>query len=564
MFRAYRDLKSYGGEDARGDLVAAVSLLFLAVPQGIVYAMIAGLPPVTGLYAAAIPAIVGALFRSSRHVIIGPTNAISLLVGGTILAAGGTSPVELAVTLACAVGVIQLVAGIVGGARILNFISKPVLWGYITGAALLIGIGQLPKVTGTPGVHGDVRAQLEGWWSGLGDLNPWTTGMALGTMVTIVVLRRVNRRLPGFIVALACGTTVSVVFKLSDRGVLRVMDLSPVPTGLPPLTLPDLSLIPELVPVAIAVSFLGLIESNSVGRSIAEKSGQELDNGAEFVGLGLANITAGLTAGYPVSGSLSRSTFNYESGARTRLAGVYGGILMLGVLLFLGAALDYVPLAALGGLLIVIAWDLMDRARIKTALRGALGDKVAFVVTALGTCFLSLEQAIYLGIAVSFVSLARGFKRFSFSELERSVLEETDAGRAMSGLAPGEIRILDLRGTLFFGVEGPLRRCLCGLLEENPRGVVIHMSDASGMDVAISQALSAFVAAARGKGCSVFLSGVPREAFQMWERLGLLGELSEDNIRVGPVPWEQCALDVKERLCEAVHREFGAERSPSL
>ena len=557
-FTAFKDLKGYGREDARGDLVAALTLMFLAVPQGVAYAMIAGLPPVMGLYAAAIPAIVGALFRSSRHVIVGPTNAISLLVGGALAVGTGADPFVLGVTLAAMVGVIQLVMGLLGLGVLIDFISAPVVLGYITGAGVLIGVGQLPNLTGTPGAQGHVLHRVTVWLEGFGALNPWTLGLALGTLVLVVALRRWNRRFPGAIAALGAGTLFSVALELPQKGVQRVVDLSAVPGGLPPLTVPDWELVSQLLPLAIAVSVLSLVEGCSVGRSIAGTSGQRLDNGAEFIGQGLANIAASFSGGYPCSGSLSRSTLNYQVGARTRMAGVYGGVLMLLVLLVLGPLVNQTPVACLAGLLLVIAWDLIDVTRVRMVLGGSWGDKAAFLATLFGTWAMPLDKAIYLGVAVSLLFLLKRFRFLSTSEWGRNeagewTSRELNEPEAVGFKRCGTLRVVGFKGRFFFGAEGALRRRVNQLLQdEDARAFVFHMDGTHGMDVSIAECLANIVERARSKGRLFFFTGVSPETFQMWERLGLLGTFGEDNVVVGRIPWEKCSDEVLYRLWETL------------
>ncbi len=557
-FTAFKDLKGYGRDDARGDLVAALTLMFLAVPQGVAYAMIAGLPPVMGLYAAAIPAIVGGLFRSSRHVIVGPTNAISLLVGGALVVGTGADPFVLGVTLAAMVGVIQLVTGLLGLGVLIDFISAPVVLGYITGAGVLIGVGQLPNLTGTPGAQGDVLNRVTVWLNGILDVNPWTLGMALGTVALVVALRRWNRRFPGAIAALGAGTLLSVGLNLHEKGLARVVDLSAVPAGLPPLTMPDWGLVSQLLPLAIAVSVLSLVEGSSVGRSIAVRSGQRLNSGAEFVGLGLANLVSSFSGGYPVSGSLSRSALNYQVGARTRMAGVYGGVLMLLVLLVLGPVVNQTPVACLAGLLLVIAWDLIDVARVRMVLGGSWGDRAGFLTTLFATWSMPLDKAIYLGVGVSMVFLLKRFRFLSTSEWGRDEAGEWVAS-ALNAPEPaglrrcGTVRVVDFEGRFFFGAEGTLRRHINTLLEdEGAKAFVFHMAGTHGMDVSIAECLANIAEKARLRGRLFFFTGVSAETFQMWERLGLLGTFGEDNVVVGRIPWEKCSDEVLYRLWESL------------
>ena len=200
----------------------------------------------------------------------------------------------------------------------------------------------------------------------------------LGTLVCVLYLRRFYPRLPASIIALGLSIGVARVFQLSDAGLQRVADLAPLPTGLPPLTVPHLDQWAGLLPTAIACAVLSLVESSSVARTLAAKSGQRLDMAAEFSGQGLANIAAAFSGGYPVSGSLARSTLNQQAGAQSRLSALFCGLLMLAVLLVLGPVVNQAPIASLAGLLFVLASDLINGERIRMILRGTRGDRVAF------------------------------------------------------------------------------------------------------------------------------------------------------------------------------------------
>ena len=342
----------------RPDLTAALTVTFLGIPQGLAYALIADLPPIVGLYAATLPATVGSLFRSSRHVISGPTNALSLLVGGvvgTLAATHGASPTEVAVALAFAVGIFQLAAGTLKLGSIVDYISLPVVLGYITGAGVLIGVGQLGNLTRTAAERGHILHRLGTWGAGLGEVHGPTLWTGLASLAVVLAARKIDRRLPGALLAIVVTTLASFFLDLSGLGVPIVADLSVVKAALPPLTIPDLSLLPALLPVAGAATVLSLVESTAVARAIAGSTGDRLDSSREFTGQGLANLSAAFVGGYPVSGSLSRSSLNWKAGAQTRWAGAFSGALVLLLLLVAGPAVNLVPLAGLAGLLFVVA-----------------------------------------------------------------------------------------------------------------------------------------------------------------------------------------------------------------
>lgn len=537
------------------DLMAAVALIFLAVPQGLAYATIAGLPPVMGLYAATLPVIVGSLLRSSRHVVSGPTNAVSLLVGSAGAGIVGTATGDAAaaaVTLALLVGLMQVGAGALRLGAVVDFISGPVVLGYITGAGLLIGIGQLHNVTGTSGPSGRIWVTLGGWLEQLPRTDPLAVAMALGTVMVVVGVRylgrALERRLPAAIIALVLAMVLNLALGLEARGLVVVSDLSPVPSGLPPLTLPSLEHAAALMPLAVACTVLSLTESTAVARSIAARSGQRLDASTEFVGQGLANVAAAFTGGYPVSGSLSRSALNERAGARTRVAGILSGLFMLGVLIAFGPFLDHSPVASLAGLLLVVAYDLVDVARIRKVLRTRMSDAAAFGATMLGTWVLDLDKAIYLGMALSLVAYLRKARRLVVDELIpdeqgtlRQVRRQAFAARRDEASAADDsgsesspcpaIRILHVEGALFFGAAGELQAALDDvLLDEAAKAVILRLRRARDLDVTTADVILAAARVLESRGRHLLLAGVGPDDGGVLERSGVVAAVGEDQV----------------------------------
>ena len=536
-FAPFVDLRGYDRGAFRADLLASATVIFMAVPQGIAYAMIAGLPPAMGLYAAALPAVVGSLFRSSPYVVAGPTNALSLLVGGALaVEVGGADMMTVAVTLAVLVGVMQVAAGVFGLGAIVDFIASPVVFGYITGAGMLIGIGQLHHLTATAGAGGSVPHRLEVWAGGLAETNLVAVAIGLGTAAVIVGVRWVRRSWPGSLIAMALATAVSWVGDLPAYGVIRVGDLSPVPVGLPPVTLPDVGLTVALLPVAVAATVLSLVESNAVARAIAARTGQRLNSATEFFGQGMANLAAGFTGGYPVSGSLTRSVLNERAGARTRMAGALTGLMMTVVLLVLGPVVNETPIAALAGLLLVVAYDLIDATRIRVTLRAGWSDRVTFLATLLGTWVLPLDRAIYLGVGISLAFFLRQARLLTVREL---TIDSAGHLHEVGPLSDDEtvalriagVRVLQVEGRLFFGVEGDFRRAIDeAVREDSVRVLVLRLKRSQGMDVTIARVLEEAAAQLGGQGKRLILAGVPETTLEVLRRTGTLDAIGREYV----------------------------------
>ncbi len=518
-------ITSSRAQDVPRDLFAAVTVCFLAVPQGLAYATIAGLPPAMGLYAAAAPTIVGSLFRSSKHVIAGPTNALSLLVGAAVATGLGGDPVGVAVTLALMIGVFQVGAGLLRLGAVVDYISVPVVLGYITGAAVLIGAGQLYNVTDTTGPRGTLLTTLSHWASTAGDASGLAVGVTLATVAMIIATRwasrRIGRRIPAAMVAMTVMLLVNVGLGLHAHGLKVIADLAPIPDSFPMPGLPPLADIGVLLPVAIAGAVLSLVESTAVARSIAARTGQRLDASTEFMGQGLSNLAAGLWGGYPVSGSLSRSAVNERSGAKSRLAGVATGTIMFGVVLAFGSILDHTPLASLAGLLLVVAWDIIDVPRLLRTIRASTTDAVAFGATVLATWTLSLDTAIYLGVGVSIVAFLRRSRTVVVHEVVRDPhghWQEHAATGEPDGREPG-LRILQLEGPLFFGAAADLVATIDDAFEDrHTHVVVLRLERAHGMDATVASTLAEASRLATQRGGALLLCGLDEAMAQVLVR----------------------------------------------
>ncbi|MGH1346158.1 MAG: SulP family inorganic anion transporter [Nannocystales bacterium] len=553
-------------KDALGpDMLAAFTVLFLGVPQGLAYATIAGLPPVVGLYAATIPAIVGSLFRSSPLVIAGPTNALSLLVGAGMADKMGVDPVATALTLALLVGVFQAASGLLRLGALVDFISTAVVLGYITGAGVLIGFGQLHNATGTSGPGGRIWVTTRGWLDQLGEASGMAVGVTLATVVLVIAARwaekRGGKRIPGAIVAMGLGLVANLVFGLERHGLAVVSDLAPIPSGFPSLTVPDLSLAPSLIPLAVACAVLSLVESSSVARSAASRTGSRLDASTEFFGQGLANLAAAFFGGYPISGSLARSSLNERAGARTRMSGVFGGLMMLGALATLGPLLNHTPVASLAGLMFVVAYDLIDVRRIRAAVRSSHEDAAAFFATMFGTWAFSLDVAIYLGVGISLVLFLRRARLVRVTELAPEgprLAEVPEDGAA----PPNPIRLLHVEGSLFFGAAGELREALSRVLAEpSTQVLVVRLKRASGLDATTAGMLGELAELSRAAGHHIVLAGVTARAYEVLQRSGALQRLGPSNVFQTRSQWFRAlgaGLERAAELCPTGEHAFAA------
>ena len=388
----------------RADLLAGLTGAVVVLPQGVAFATLAGMPPQYGLYAAMVPCIVAALFGSSRLMVTGPANAISLTTMALIAplaAVGSERYVELVLTLAFLVGALQLLLGLARAGSIVEKVPHSVVVGFTAGAAVLIANSQLGPILGLALPRGQpVLDNVMGALGSSGQTQPMALLAGVSTVVFAVLARPWNRIIPAMLVAVVGGTLVSLGAALLWPAWPKLATVSALPGALPPLSWPDLSLdtVRALFGATLVMTLLALTEAAAIARSVARARGDTLDGNQEFIGQGLANLAGSFFSAYPASGSFNRSGVNVASGARSPLSAVAAALLLVLLLAFVGPLAKYLPLAVISGLLMVVAWGLIDRREIAHLWHQGVQERIPLVVTAVATVTLSLEWAILLGI----------------------------------------------------------------------------------------------------------------------------------------------------------------------
>ena len=406
VFPFLRWFKLVTKQSLKADFIAGLTGAVIVLPQGVAFATIAGLPPEYGLYTAMITPIVAALFGSSLHLISGPTTAISIVIFSSIShhADPGTPEfISLALTITFLAGVYQLVFGLARLGKLVNFVSHTVVIGFTAGAAILIATSQMKNVLGLALPKGETF--FDTWiviWRQFSDLNYYVLTIAVCTLITALVLKRKFPSLPNLLIGLVVGSLLAYWMALSGHPVHLVGE---IPAHLPPPSIPDFSYasIKMLAPEAFAVALLGLIEAVSISRSIANKSNQRIDANQEFIGQGLSNIAGSFFSSYAGSGSFTRSGVNYAAGAKTPLSAIFAAFILMVIILSIAPLTAYLPVAAMGGVILIVAYKLIDFHRIREILKNSKSESAIFLTTFLATLLLELEFAIYLGVLLSLV-----------------------------------------------------------------------------------------------------------------------------------------------------------------
>jgi len=393
-------------DSLKADFVAGLTGAVIVLPQGVAFATIAGLPPEYGLYTAMITPIIAALFGSSHHLISGPTTAISIVVFSAISnhAEPGTPEfIQLTLTLTFLAGVYQLGFGLARLGTLVNFVSHTVVIGFTAGAAVLIATSQMKHIFGIQIPKGESFLHI--WYdiyANFGQINIYLLTIALVTLISALLVKHYLPKIPNLLVGMIVGSLLAMVFQHYTNDIKLVGE---IPAHLPPLSMPEFSFetLRMLAPEAFAVALLGLIEAVSISRAVANKSNQRIDASQEFIGQGLSNIAGSFFSSYAGSGSFTRSGLNYEAGARTPMSAIFAAVLLMGIVLLIAPLTAYLPIAAMGGIILLVAYNLIDFHHIKNTLVLSKSESAILLTTFFATLFLELEFAIYLGILLSLV-----------------------------------------------------------------------------------------------------------------------------------------------------------------
>ncbi len=393
-------------ESLKADLIAGFTGAVIVLPQGVAFATIAGLPPEYGLYTAMIPPIVAAFFGSSLHLISGPTTAISIVIFSTVshhATPGSAEFIQIALTMTFIAGVYQFIFGFIRLGALVNFVSHTVVVGFTAGAAILIVTSQMKHVLGVYVPRGE--SFIHTWmdlWQSIPLINTLTFLVGLLSLAIAILIKYYWKNSPNLLIALFAGGLLTYMLGADSHGIALVGE---IPGHLPPLSTPDFSYstITSLASEAFAVAMLGLIEAVSISRSIASKSNQRISASQEFMGQGLSNIVGSFFSSYAASGSFTRSGVNYSAGAQTPLSAIFAAIFLMLIVLLVAPLTAYLPVPAMAGVILLVAYNLIDLNQIKHILSSSRNETIIFLVTFFATLFLELEFAIYLGVLLSLV-----------------------------------------------------------------------------------------------------------------------------------------------------------------
>jgi len=528
---------AYTHQDLRGDVIAALTVAAISLPQGMAYALLAGVDPRYGLYSAVVVTFVASVFGSSRHLINGPTSAISLVVFSALSIFDADQRVEAAEAmfmLGAMVGSIQILIAVFRLGDLTRYISESVILGFMAAAAVLLGIGQISNLLGVRDKGTGAQHILLRLWMTLTQGDPINLkALAAGatTLVLALLLRRLVRcyRLPQLdmllvllVVGTACYFAGWTVPGLAGKTAIGVAGT--VPSSLPAPHIPTVKLqwAFDLAPDALAIAFLGLLEALAIAKSIANQTRQKLDFNRQCMAEGIANLVGGFFQCLPGSGSLSRSAINFQAGAATRVSGLLTAVFVAVAVLALAPLARYVPKPALAALLLLTATRLIDIKRIAYTLRASRMDAGVVCVTALSAVAFGLDQAILIGVALSILLFVPRAARLKTSEL---VVADDDVVRERLPTDPAPVGylLIDLEGELFFGAAPELERIFANIerraAAENLQHVLLRLKRVRNPDVVSLEQFEHFLKQADTNGLTLWFAGVQPDLAEAFARL---------------------------------------------
>lgn len=400
-------LTDYPASWLRPDVVAGLSVAAIQIPTAIAYAELAGFPPETGLYASVLPLVAYALFGSSRQLIVGPDSATCAMVAATLLPFATGDPnryVDYSVVLALMVGAFSIVGGLARVGFLADFLARPILTGFLNGIGLSIIGGQLGKAFGISLTSREFLPQVWEWGSRLGDTHGLTLALTASLVVVIVALKRLAPRIPGPLAGVVLGGVVAYAFDLASRGVRLV---GAVPSGLPDLHLPavDPGDLRSLAMGALGITLVSYCSAMLTARSFAARNHYDIDANQDLVALGAANMVAGLSRGFVISGADSRTAVNNAAGGKSRLAGLFAAAATALAVLFFTGPLRYVPSAALAAVLIMAGVGLLDIATVKRLRAITRFEFRLSIITTLGVLIVGVLPGIVIAVTLAIVKL---------------------------------------------------------------------------------------------------------------------------------------------------------------
>ncbi|TVZ10645.1 SulP family sulfate permease [Cellulophaga sp. RHA_52] len=531
-------LKSYKKGDFIKDLLAGFTVGIILIPQGMAYAMIAGLPPVYGLYAALFPTLMYVFLGTSRQLAVGPVAMDSLLVAaglGALSLATTQDYIAMAIVLGFMVGATQFLLGLFRMGFLVNFMSKPVISGFTSGAAIIIMFSQLKHLLGA-NIEGSSKfvTLIKNVFAKVAETNMYDFAIGMVGILIIVVVKKINKKIPSILFVVVLGILAVYFFKLEQYGVKIV---GAIPDGLPSFGVPNINIknILDIWPIAVTLALVGYLEAISIGKALEEKSGKETINpNQELIAIGSANMVGSFFKSFPVTASFSRSAINYEAGAKTNLASLFSVIMVVVVLLFLTPLFFYLPKAVLASIIMVSVFGLIDVAYPKELWKHRKDEFLVLLATFICTVFIGIKEGILVGVLFSLLLMVYRTSKPHFAVLGN--VKGTDYYKNVSRfgtevITRDDLLIVRFDAQLYFGNASYFKTELYKNIHKKGaalKGVILNAEAINYIDSSAAQMLEKVIREIHEKNIQFYVAGAIGPARDIIFTSGIITELHRE------------------------------------
>jgi len=542
------EVRTYSFPTLRDDLLAALAVALMTIPQSIAYALLADLPPTAGLFCAIFGTIFSAAFGSSKQLVSGPSTGTAILlqtsISGVIhtyfpnVAGPGREALvmHLLTQFVVLMGIIQVGCSFFNVSKLLQFVSRPVILGYFAGITVAIAATQAFGFAGVPAPESNLTILFQGWYFlfHLNEVHPWTLLVGAASLGFLLLVRSWLPNWPNALLMLALATLlVKGLTALGASGIATLGHLELPEEPLPQAQFPllDLNLIPKIFPAALALSFLAILEVFSISRAFAAKSGQSVQPNQDVFSVGVANVILSFVSGaMPASGSATRTTLNVRLRAKTRFAAILSGAITAIVILFCWPLVKEIPLAALAALLIATVHTIMDWDEIKFSIRATRADAWVFFLTFFSCLLFTLDVAFFIGILISIGSYLKKsatphLVEYAFNSKGRLIVvsPKDDAHR--------KVRIIGIGGDLYFATADVFQTALESVIEDkNVQAIVLRLNNVHHMDASMCLAVLHLFDTLQKAGRHLVISGLTEEVWHVFHRAGMVKKIGLDNL----------------------------------
>lgn len=521
----------------KDDFIAGITGTIIVIPQAVAFAMIAGLPPVYGFYTAMITPIIAAIFGSSYHLISGPTTTGSI-VSFAVISKFITPEsdleafISLAILLSFMTGVIKLLMGVAKMGKLVNFVSYSVVIGFSAGAGILIGFKQLKHVFGIDVPQGSSFYEISAYIiSHIEDTNIYVLIVAIGTLLLAILIKKIKyiSRL-NMLLAMILGSLLALFLGRFTQGIETI---GHVPSNLPPFKIPDFNFenMRMLTSGAITLALIGLVEAVSISRVIALQSQQKLNNNQEFISQGLSNIVSSFFSSYISSGSFSRSGVNYQAGAKTPLSAIISAIGLVIVVLFFATYASYLAKPAMGGIILLVGYNLINFHHIKQIIKSSKREFVVLGLTLLGTLFLELDIALFLGILISLFFYLEKTSNPNIAVFGKNYQDKfINIIRDETSKECPQLKMIRVDGSIYFGAVEGISNYFSDLYKDNKQQHLLILSNGINfIDVAGAEWLTQEVLKWQKRGGGIYFVGLKLISQDILQNGGFLEKIGEEN-----------------------------------